>query len=71
MPITTQSAAVCHTDLTCVKSRRYEFLDETENIVLIDGPSTGKTHIAIAIRGKGRQAGLVSLLLETRKNFGR
>ena len=69
MPITTQSAAVCHTDLTCVKSRRYEFLDETENIVLIDGPSTGKTHIAI--RGKGRQAGLVSLLVETRKDFGR
>ena len=28
---------------------RCEFLDETENIVLIGGPGTGKTHIATAI----------------------
>ena len=28
---------------------RCEFLDETENIVFIGGPGTGKTHIATAI----------------------
>jgi len=28
---------------------RCEFLDETENIVLVGGPGTGKTHIATAI----------------------
>jgi DNA replication protein DnaC len=28
---------------------RCEFLDETENIVLIGGPGTGKTHVATAI----------------------
>ena len=33
-----------------VKSlHRCEFLDQTENIVLIGGPGTGKTHIATAI----------------------
>jgi len=33
-----------------VKSlHRCEFLDETENVVLIGGPGTGKTHIATAI----------------------
>ena len=33
-----------------VKSlHRCEFLDDTENIVLIGGPGTGKTHIATAI----------------------
>ena len=35
---------------------RCEFLDETENIVFIGGPGTGKTHIATAI---GVQAGVI------------
>ena len=36
-----------HVDIESI--RRCEFLDETENVVLIGGPGTGKTHIATAI----------------------
>ena len=28
---------------------RYEFLEEAQNVVLVDGPDTGKTHLATAI----------------------
>lgn len=46
----------CTVDGALVKTLHpCKFLDETEKIVLIGGPGTGKTHIATAIGGSGHR----------------